>query len=101
MGARVNSRENYIAVYLNFRNLQSKEVFHAFHTDKEKIEKDFGRELVWDELPDAKECTIYTVLKNTDFRDEDNWQNQFSWIKESLESLDRSFRKRIRDLVLN
>jgi Domain of unknown function (DUF4268) len=100
MNATVNSRKNKIGTSVAFKTVGTKALYEYFYKMKDQIEKEFGRELTWWELPDAKESAISTYLENTDFRDESDWDRQFNWLANSLETYDRIFRKRIRDLNL-
>ena len=71
MNATVNSRKNKIGTSVAFKTVGTKALYEYFYKMKDQIEKEFGRELTWWELPDAKESAISTYLENTDFRDDD------------------------------
>ena len=38
------------------------------------------------------------LLDKSDFRNEADWQNQFAWLADKLERLDKVFRKRVRKM---
>lgn len=101
MSATVNSRKNEISVSLTFKTLGTKALYEHFLKSKGEIESAFGRELTWLELPDAKESSIKTYLLGTDFRNESDWDQQFNWLAESLETFNRIFRNKIRKLDIN
>ena len=61
--ARVNSLKSIISADFRFKTPTSKALFHQFYSDKEAIEKEFGGELEWFELPEGKESYV-TVTKN-------------------------------------
>lgn len=98
INATVNSRRNKIGSSISFKTLGTKALYEHFYEMKELIENEFGRELSWLELPDAKESAIATYLENTNFRDEDDWSRQFEWLAGSLEKYEHVFRQKIREL---
>jgi hypothetical protein len=49
-------------------------------------------------LPDGKESYVTVTKDRADFRNEQDWKNQFTWLSERLEKLDSVFRKRVRQL---
>jgi hypothetical protein len=49
------------------------ELFHAIKEHKIDIEKDFGHELVWDEIPDKRACRVRFNMKEESIVDT-NWQ---------------------------
>mgnify|MGYP000409462903 CR=1 FL=1 len=73
--------------------------YHDIH-DKESIENEFGGALEWNELPDGKESYVTVTKEKADFRNENDWNNQFIWLAERLEKLDTTFRKRVRKVDL-
>jgi hypothetical protein len=68
---------------------------------KGEIEREFGSELHWFELPDKSVSAISTYLENVDFTDSKSQPEQYKWILSSLEAFDRVFRHRIRNLNLD
>jgi len=94
--ARVNSLKSIISADFRFKTVSSKSVYHLFYLEKEAIEKEFGGSLEWHELPDAKESYVTVTKENSDFRNENDWESQFSWLAEKLERLDTCFRNRVR-----
>ncbi len=72
----------------------SKEIFHQFHSNKEKIEEMLGEKLDWMELPDSKASRI-VLIKDADFTKVSEWETYFSWLLEKAESFNKVFRKYI------
>ena len=94
--ARVNSLKSIISADFRFKTPTSKALFHQFYSGKEAIEKEFGSELEWFELPEGKESYVTVTKSKADFRNEDDWDSQFTWLAERLEKLDNVFRKRVK-----
>jgi hypothetical protein len=98
--ARVNSLKSIISADFRFKTPSSKALFHQFYSDKEAIEKEFGGELEWFELPEGKESYVTVTKYKADFRSESDWDSQFAWLAERLEKLDNVFRKRVKKVDL-
>ncbi len=98
--ARVNSLKSIISADFRFKTPSSKALFHQFYSDKEAIEKEFGGELEWFELPEGKESYVTVTKSKADFRNESDWDSQFTWLAERLEKLDNVFRKRVKKVDL-
>jgi hypothetical protein len=96
--ARVNSLKSVISADFRFKTSSSKAIYFAFLSDKEAIEKEFGGTLEWYDLPDGKESYVTVIKEKADFRNEQDWKNQFEWLAERLEKLDNVFRKRVRKM---
>ena len=94
--ARVNSLKSIISADFRFKTPTSKALFNQFYSDKEAIEKEFGGELEWFELPEGKESYVTVTKNKADFRNEGDWDSQFTWLAERLEKLDNVFRKRVK-----
>ena len=90
--------KSVISADFRFKTQSSKAIYFAFYSDKEAIEAEFGSALEWHELPDGKESYVTVTKDKADFRNEQDWTNQFNWLAERLEKLDRVFRKRVRKL---
>lgn len=99
--ARVNSVKSRISTDFHMKTSHSKSVYSVFENDKEAIEREFGSQLEWFELPENKESYISVSLENANFRQQDDWQRQFEWLASSMEKLDRVFRKRVKLLQLS
>jgi Domain of unknown function (DUF4268) len=98
--ARVNSLKSIIAADFRFKTPSSKALFHQFQSDREAIEKEYGGELEWFELPEGKESYVSVTKDKADFRNENDWDSQFIWLAERLEKLDTVFRKRVRKVEI-
>ena len=95
LAAQVNSLKSVISANFGFTTQSSKAIYHAFHSEKETIEAEFGEALEWSESQDLKSSSISVTKHDADFRNEQDWKNQFAWLSERLEKLDGVFRKRV------
>ena len=95
LAATVNSLKSVISANFGFTTQSSKAIYHVFHSEKETIEAEFGEALEWSESQDLKTSSISVTKHNADFRNEQDWKNQFAWLAERLEKLDNVFRKRV------
>ena len=95
LAATVNSLKSVISANFSFTTQSSKAIYHVFHSEKETIEAEFGEALEWSESQDLKTSSISVTKHNADFRNEQDWKNQFAWLAERLEKLDSVFRKRV------
>jgi hypothetical protein len=97
---RVNTLAENISADLNI-NEKTKAGFNALYAQREQIEKEFGSPLLWNELPTKIMSTIGITKDNADIMNEDDWENQFAWLVDKLEKLDKVFRRRVRELPGN
>ena len=95
LAATANGLKSVISAYFGFATQSSKAIYHVFHSEKETIEAEFGEALEWSESQDLKSSCISVTKHNADFRNEQEWKNQFAWLAERLEKLDSVFRKRV------
>jgi len=97
--ARVNTLAENISADLNIGE-KTKVGFNALFAQKDEIEKEFGGPLIWNELPQKIQSIIGITKDDADIMNEDDWNNQFAWLADKLERLDKVFRKRVRDLQI-
>lgn len=69
-----------------------KELYHKFYSKKDAIESEMGVELEWNELPEKKASRIL-VYKDVDFKDKDNWPEQFEWMMDMAMRMKKAFKK--------
>ena len=51
----------------------SKKLFDLIYNDKDKIEKQFNKPIVWDRKDGHRSCSIYVALHDVDFTDKEQW----------------------------
>ena len=101
LAAQVNSLKSDISANFGFTTQSSKAIYHAFHSEKETIEAEFGEALEWSESSEIKSVSISVTKHDADFRNEQDWENQFTWLAENLEKMDSVFRNRVLNLDVN
>lgn len=89
MSFLMNTQKNILAIEIYIHN--NKELFHEFHSEKDKIEAIAGIKLDWRELPDRKTSRIIYETK-VDFKNKDKWISQFDWIKENAIKIAKAFK---------
>jgi len=72
--------------------------YFLLEQEKEEIEIEIGESLEWRPLPDNKESQIRILKFNVGLEEEKNWPEIFKWIVEHLETFNKSFRPRIKQL---
>ena len=98
MVATVNTRKKRIAVELNIWDSNNAKTFYKLlEADKEQIEKETEAKLDWQELPE-KIASRVILYKEADPTDEDDWENQHNWMQEKLETFNKVFRQRVKEL---
>ena len=70
----------------------SKETFHKFFENKEKIEAELKEKIEWREIPDKKASRIRSS-KDVDISNEENWEDCFIWLMEETEKFQTVFSK--------
>jgi hypothetical protein len=76
---------------------KAKQRFAELQSQKEAIEDALGFNLTWRNPEDKAMCRLYTRQKS-DFSNEQNWPEQFEWLRQRLETLHKIFAPRIKIL---
>jgi hypothetical protein len=87
-----NTRHNRLGVELYFSGDDSKTNFANLLSYKDKIERDLGFELDWQELPDAKACRVAVWCQEIDLEDESRWPEYLAWVTIQLTTMDKIMR---------
>lgn len=101
MNAKVNTRENFVAVELVIQNDDAKIYYSLLEEQKADIEADVGSSLIWKELPERISSYVELRNENTDPTDESDWPNQHAWLVDALTRMNNAFRQRVRALDVN
>jgi len=78
---------------------ENNDIFKVLEQNKEKIEKDFGGQLMWEPLPESRACRIKAVIDLGGWQDEDKWEEVHNKLIENCINLKKSFDPIIKDLV--
>jgi uncharacterized protein with ParB-like and HNH nuclease domain len=77
---------------------QNKMYFNKLLKNKSQIEELFGKELIWEELPDNKMSRIHFMLKDVNLFDESNWDRMDQFFVEHLPKFEKAFAESLRKL---
>lgn len=87
-----------IRIWLYMIGNDAKSYFCLLKKQQEKIHKEFGETLEWNELPKYESSRICLNKGDTDPLDENNWRQQHEWFTTKLEQFDQVFQPRIQAL---
>ena len=96
--ASVNTQAGFLRVAVSCKGPNALAHFELLQQNREEIEREFGEQLEWEELPTRKASRISIKQHNVDPMDRSQWDFQLAWIQERLETFDRTFRSKIRML---
>ena len=96
-----NTAEKRIGVGLAMTGPNGKAYFHLLSIEKEEIEKQFGRELDWRELPAGIESHIMVNKLDSGLLNTQRWEEYRIWMAEMLEKFTIVFKDRIKNLDVN
>lgn len=89
--AKVDMREKFIGVELYFTGLEAKERFFRLSKDKDIIEKEIGKMLDWQELPQNMATRILLKHEGIDIYRREEWKDQHIRLCESLRAFQKIF----------
>ena len=96
--ARLSSRNREIGIRLYMAGDSAKPHYYELEEQQEKIHKEFGETLEWNEAPEDERSQISLSKQNTDPSDENDWQHQYEWFTTRLERFNQVFQPRIKKL---
>lgn len=74
---------------------KSESLYRKLEKEKNKIESEINRKIIWDDLPDKKGFRIY-VSKQLNFLDEKSHAKTLKWLNETVELFHTTFSKRVK-----
>jgi hypothetical protein len=98
ISATITPEKKRIGVELYIHRDSDKVAIRGLHSEKEKIEREFGDVLLWQELPGKKASRVALYLTGIDPTDEDRWQEYHAWMLDKMERFKRVFADRIKML---
>ncbi len=69
----------------------NKDLYYYLEKHKTEIERIFGEELYWQELPNKKASRISVSRDNFDLYNNENWQRDFAWFEEKAAKFKEAF----------
>ena len=91
LAALLITKDDKIAVSLYINGKDAKQIFNEALQHKSEIERVIGAPLEWREMPDKRVSRV-VLFKDADPYNTDDWQNQFAWLRDTLERFDDAFR---------
>ena len=85
-----------VEVYID--HPESKRLFQALATQRERLEEQLGFVLDWQELPEAQACRIASWRPNSPLEEEASWSEYLDWYVERLVKMNTVFRPAIQAL---
>jgi len=76
----------------------NKMIFDEFKKNKEQIETDFGSELIWEELPNARACRVSKETNSGGWLEEETWDKVHDDLIDLSIQLEKAFSKHIKDI---
>lgn len=88
--SETNSKGPEIRAELYLDGPSAKQEFASLEKQKENIEKALGFPLTWHTVENKAACRLYT-RQNADFLNESLWPQQFDWLRQRLETMQKVF----------
>jgi hypothetical protein len=98
--ATISTDKQRIGVELYMQRDASKSAFRALFADKDAIEREFGEQLEWRELPGRKLSGIALYRHGADLSDEAQYDDLHAWMLAKMERFRNVFAARVRSLSL-
>ncbi len=76
---------------------KNKEIFHSISEHKDRIEKEFGHKLIWDEIPEKRASRVRLKIKEKSIVDI-NWEQAQDEMITTMEKFETIFRPEIKNL---
>lgn len=73
--------------------VDNKEVFLELESRKDQIEKELGYKVKWHKL-DGKKASVIDISKKADYRNQEEWKEQFEWLVDKVEDFAKVFGKK-------
>lgn len=96
LSATVNTESNHVSVCLVITE-KSNEMFDKLYELYVNAANEINKDLIW-EKKEEKKSSVIILHHETDVKDESLRQEQFEWLKATLESFDKFFRPIIKTL---
>jgi hypothetical protein len=90
-----------VELYMHQKDMPPKQAFKILESARGDIERDYGSQLDWQELPERRASRIAVYLKDVDLSDKSDWPRQQRWIVGQLREFRRVFSERVKRLELD
>ena len=75
-------------------------IFAEFYKNKEQIERDFGADLLWEKLPNARACRISKITDLGGWFDEDTWEKVHEDLIDKIIKLEKALSSHIKNIKI-
>lgn len=83
-----------VGLYIGRSNSdENKWIFHQLLKSKDEIEKEFGQELKWEELPDKKASRIKYELYDVNIFNKEDWSKMTDFLVENMITLENALKE--------
>ncbi len=96
--ANYSIKKNLISAGLELSGADAQAHLALLLKDKEAIENEMGKTLIWDQKPGVNYRYLGTTKENCDLKNKDTWPELLEWQFQELEAYYRVFAPRIKDL---
>lgn len=80
--------------------LENKRIFKTLFDNKSNIEKKFGNQLIWEELPDIKSSKVKFTKHNIELNDKSNWNSIIDFFVTNIPKFEQALGPEI-DIIKN
>ncbi|WP_114227791.1 MULTISPECIES: DUF4268 domain-containing protein [Sphingomonas] len=98
LGAVMIRPKKQVRAELYISNEHAKSFFFQLCEQRAHVEQELGYELLWEELPDARDKRVSIALRGVDPEDRSDWPRQHAWLAKHVNDLRRVFESRVRQL---
>lgn len=99
ISATISTEKERIGVELSIANDPAKIAFKALYAQRNEIEKEFGEDIDWQELPGKKAARI-VIYQKGDPSDKAQYPAYHAWMMKQMEQFKKVFAKRVQQLDL-
>lgn len=92
LNCTANTRDARLGVEIWIQRDDAKEQFAALARHRDRIERDLGFNLEWQELPDSQACRIVSYLEDAPLEASARWPEYVDWMSRRMIAMDRVFR---------
>lgn len=89
-----------IELYMHQKDMPTKQAFRGLEAIRTEIERDYGGNFEWQELPDRRASRVAVFLRDVDLTDRSDWPRQHRWAVDQLKEFRRVFAERVKQLNL-
>lgn len=98
LSASVNSRENYLNIWLNILGDSAKENYEKLYNNYyENSLIEVNKSIVWDKM-EGRKMSAVMLKTEADFSKKSEWNKQYEWFKVNLEKFTKYFKQAVKNI---